>query len=71
LILSPVVLYSLSCTAACRVQEPAGRVAGVRAAYLLRLGLRNLGPVHDPLPGAVGLAARHLHPYAAVVGRAG
>jgi hypothetical protein len=31
-------------------------VAGVRAAYLLRLGLRDLGPVHDPQPGAVGLA---------------
>ena len=23
-------------------------------AYLLRLGLRDLGPVHDPQPGAVG-----------------
>jgi hypothetical protein len=43
----------------------------VRAAYLLRLGLRDLGPVHDPQPGAVGLTARHLHPHAGVVGRAG
>jgi hypothetical protein len=33
--------------------------------------LRDFGPVDDPQPRAVGLAAQDLHPDAGVVGRAG
>jgi hypothetical protein len=35
------------------------------------LWLRDLGPVDDPQPGAIGLAAQDLHADAGVVGRAG
>ena len=36
-----------------------------------RLWLGNLGPVDDPQPGAIGLAAQDLDSHAGVVGRAG
>lgn len=42
-----------------------------RGGLLAGLWLRDLGPVDDPQPGAIGLLAQDLHANAGIVGRAG